>query len=254
MDDDRDAASPSPLLRGRRGGAAARRAERRGRSDGEAPSDRPLVSHPIVRDGAGPSARPDTLVVTCGALVHELQAVTRANGWRHLHVTAVPAVLHNRPERITAAVRAKIRAARARFSRILVLYGDCGTGGDLDRMLAEERVERIDGPHCYAFFTGLDRFDRLAEEEIATFWLTDFLARNFERLILAGLSIDHHPELLVTYFRNYRRVVHLEQIPDPATRAAAEAAAVRLGLPLVRVETGLGGLGAFLDPVHRAEA
>lgn len=246
--------SSEPTRMRRSGGASAKRAERRARVGREDLIDRPLVSHPLVRAAKGTasaiapeaSALPATLVITCGALVHELQAVARANDWRHLHVTAVPAILHNRPERITAAVRAKIRAARERYGRILVLYGDCGTGGDLDRMLAEEAVERIEGPHCYAFFTGLDSFDRLADEEIATFWLTDFLARHFERLVLAGLDIDRHPELLAEYFRNYKRVVHLVQIPDAETTAAAERAAARLGLPLVRVETGLAGLGGFL--------
>ena len=230
----------------RSGGAAARRAERSGRAAAEAIDDgRALVSHPLVK-GAAPATLPETLVITCGALIHELQAVARANAWGHLHVTAVPAILHNRPERITAAVRAKIRKARERFQRILVLYGDCGTGGDLDRMLAEEGVERIDGPHCYAFFTGVDAFASLEEQEIATFWLTDFLARNFERLVLQGLSPDGHPDLLAQYFRNYRRVVHLVQMPDPETAAAAQRAADRLGLPLVTVETGLGSIGGFL--------
>lgn len=247
--------SPAPSSgdgRPRRGGASARRAERRARVGAEDRLDKPLVAHPLVRDGGPASDLPPTLVITCGALVHELHAVARANGWRHLHVTAVPAILHNRPERITAQVRAKIRAARERFERILVLYGDCGTGGDLDRMLAEESVERIDGPHCYAFFTGLDTFAKLEEEELATFWLTDFLARNFERLVLSGLSIDRHPDLLATYFRNYRRVVHLVQVPDPETAAAAARAAERLGLPLVTVDTGLGGIGGFLAPAANA--
>ena len=230
----------------RSGGAAARRAERAGRAAAEVVEDgRALVSHPLVKGGA-PSPLAATLVITCGALIHELQAVARANDWRRLHVTAIPAILHNRPERITAAVRAKIRKARERFERILVLYGDCGTGGDLDRMLAEEGVERIDGPHCYAFFTGLDTFGTIEEQEIATFWLTDFLARNFERLVLQGLSPDGHPDLLAQYFRNYRRVVHLVQMPDPATAAAAQRAADRLGLPLVTVETGLAPIGGFL--------
>ena len=230
----------------RSGGAAARRAERSGRSAAEAVEEaRPLVSHPLVKGGDAASL-PATLVITCGALIHELQAVARANRWSHLHVTAVPAILHNRPERITGAVRAKIRKARERFERVLVLYGDCGTGGELDRMLAEEGIERIEGPHCYAFFTGLDAFGRLEEEEIATFWLTDFLARNFERLVLQGLSPDGHPDLLAQYFRNYRRVVHLVQIPDPETAAAAARAAERLGLPLVTVETGLAPIGEFL--------
>lgn len=244
-----DLLAPPDAVRGRSsrrsGGAAARRAERGGRGAAEAIDEaRPLVVHPLVT--GAPSTLPPTLVITCGALVHELQAVARANAWGHLHVTAIPAILHNRPERITAAVRAKIRKARERFDRILVLYGDCGTGGDLDRMLMQEGVERIEGPHCYAFFTGLDAFAALEEEEIATFWLTDFLARNFERLVLQGLSADRHPELLAQYFRNYRRIVHLVQIPDAKAVEAAARAAERLGLPLVTVTTGLAPIGTFL--------
>lgn len=254
MTDDSDVpASPDDVAPRRRGGgASSRRAERRARlGSGDAYADKPLVTRPLVpasvpADADAPAAGAATLVITCGALVHELIAVARASDWRHLEVTAIPAGLHNRPELITGAVRAKIRAARERFARILVLYGDCGTGGDLDRMLAEEQVERIDGAHCYAFFTGLDAFERLAEEEIGTFYLTDFLARHFDRLILAGLAVDRHPELLAEYFRHYRRIVHLVQIPDAATRLAAEQAAARLGLPLLRVETGLGGLAGFL--------
>ena len=182
------------------------------------------------------------LVIGCGALAHELTAVMRASGWSHMAVQCLPAELHNRPERITGAVRAKIRAARGRYQRIFVAYGDCGTGGALDRMLEQESVERIEGAHCYQFFAGTALFDRLSDEEPGTFYLTDFLLRHFERLVIRGLGIDRFPELAVQYFGNYRRLVYLAQQPDADRLQAAHDAAGRLGLSLEVRPTGLGGL------------
>lgn len=194
-----------------------------------------------------------TLVIACGALARELIAVTTANRLDHLTVTALPAILHNRPEKIPAEVRRKIRAARAKFDTILVLYGDCGTGGELDRVLAEEGVERIEGEHCYAFYAGLDAFAAMHEAEIGTFYLTDYLARHFDRLVWKGLGLDRHPQLLPAYFGHYTRVVHLVQMPDPAVAAKAEAAARRLGLAFESRTTGLDGIERFLtraSPAH----
>ena len=167
-----------------------------------------MLRHPSSAD------KPDTLVIACGALAKELLAAIRLNRWSHLSVTCLPAILHNRPERITEAVRGKIRANRTRYRRILCLYGDCGTGGRLDEMLAEEGVERIEGAHCYAFYAGLDAFDQMMEEEIGTFFLTDYLVRFFDRLVMEGLGLDRHPELLADYFGNYAKVVWLAQAPD----------------------------------------
>lgn len=189
-----------------------------------------------------------TLLIACGALARELLAVTAANGWNAMDITCVPAILHNRPQEIAPAVRRKIRSARKRYDRILCLYGDCGTGGELDRMLAEEGVERIEGAHCYAFYAGLADFDALMAQEPGTFFLTDYLARHFERLVWKGLGLDRHPELFDDYFRHYRRVVYLTQMPDRALEAKARAAAARLGLPLDIRATGLDGLLRFLEP------
>lgn len=187
-----------------------------------------------------------TLLIACGALARETLAVVEASGLRHLDVTCVPAGLHNRPERIPAAVRAKIREHRDRYARILVLYGDCGTGGELDRVLAEEGVARIDGPHCYAFYAGQAAFDALADAEPGTFYLTDFLARQFETLVIEGLGLDRHPQLLPLYFGNYRRLVYLAQSEDAGLEEKARAAAARLGLAYERRFTGLSGLADFL--------
>ncbi|MBL8700745.1 MAG: DUF1638 domain-containing protein [Alphaproteobacteria bacterium] len=191
-------------------------------------------------------APPPTLVIACGALARELLDVIALNGWTHMKVACLPAKLHNEPQRITEAVRAKIRGGRRRFERILCLYGDCGTGGLLDAMLAEEGVERIEGTHCYAFYAGVEAFDAMHAAEPGTFYLTDYLARHFDRLVFKGLGLDRHPELRDAYFGNYRRVVYLAQTPDAATQRKAEDAAARLGLAFEMRTTGLDGLQRFL--------
>lgn len=194
------------------------------------------------------TTRPSTLIIACGALGREVTQVIAAHGWSHMAVTCLPAHLHNRPERIPEAVRGKIRAAKDHYDHLLVLYGDCGTGGLLDAVLAEEGVERIPGPHCYEFFTGATDFAALAEEEPGTFYLTDYLVRHFDRLIIEGLGLDRYPQLLPDYFGHYRKLVHLAQVEDPALDIAAKAAALRLGLIHERRFTGLGGLESFLRP------
>jgi hypothetical protein len=191
---------------------------------------------------------PRTLLIACGALAREVLALVERHGWHHLELTCLPAKLHNRPQLIPEAVRRKIARARGRFARILVAYGDCGTGGELDRVLAEEGVERIDGPHCYAFYRGLDRFEAEHDAEPACFYLTDYLVRHFGTLIVKGLGIDRHPELLPLYFGNYEKLVYLAQIPDAALERQAEAAALRLGLAYEHRPSGMGELAAFLSP------
>jgi hypothetical protein len=186
--------------------------------------------------------QPPTLVIACGALAREIVALRKANGWSQLDVQCLPAELHNTPRRIAAAVREKIRANRDRYASIFVAYGDCGTGGELDAMLAQENVERIPGAHCYEFFAGSDVFAALADDEPGTFYVTDFLLRHFDRLVIRGLGIDTHPELAAQYFGNYRRLVYLAQVPTPERLAAARAAADRLGLAFDHRCTGYGGL------------
>jgi Protein of unknown function (DUF1638) len=187
------------------------------------------------------------LVIACGALAREVLALKLDA----IDLTCLPASLHNRPERIAEAMRAKIRANRAAYDEILCLYGDCGTGGELDRVLAEEGVRRIEGAHCYAFFAGEDAFAALAEEEPGTFYLTDFLARHFDSLVIKGLGLDRFPQLRDDYFGNYRRLVHLAQFDDPETTAKAKAAADRIGLAFERRFTGLAGLRAFLGQARQ---
>lgn len=186
------------------------------------------------------------LVIACGALAREIAALRRANGWTALDVACLPPELHNRPERIAEAVRGKIRQHRADYDAIFVAYGDCGTRGALDAVLAVEGVERIPGAHCYEFFATPAAFAELAEAEPGTFYLTDFLLRHFDRLVIEALGIDRHPELTATYFGNYRRLVYLAQAPTPGAEEKARQVAERLGLEFELRTTGYGGLGASL--------
>ncbi|MGH8722713.1 MAG: DUF1638 domain-containing protein [Burkholderiales bacterium] len=186
------------------------------------------------------------LVIACGALAREIAALKRANGWTALDVACLPPELHNRPERIAEAVRGKIREHRADYDAIFVAYGDCGTKGALDAVLAEEGVERIPGAHCYEIFATASGFAELAEAEPGTFYLTDFLLRHFDRLVIEALGIDRHPELMATYFGNYRRLVYLAQAPQPGAEEKARQVASRLGLECIVRKTGYGGLGASL--------
>lgn len=182
------------------------------------------------------------LVIACGALAREIAALCRANGWSGLDVKCLPPELHNRPERIAGAVREQIRAQRARYAEIFVAYGDCGTGGALDAVLREEGVERLAGAHCYEFYASPAAFAELAEAEPGTFYLTDFLLRHFERLVIRGLGIDRHPELLAAYFGNYSRLVYLAQAPAADSEERAQGIATRLGLRYEFRSTGYGGL------------
>ena len=190
---------------------------------------------------------PTTLLIACGALAREVVDVIRLNGWSNFSVTCLPAIWHNTPDKIPEGVRRKIGEARGKYDRILVLYGDCGSGGLLDRVLEEEGVERIDGPHCYAFYSGVEDFLAEADQDPTCFYLTDYLARHFDRLIIEGLGLDRHPELLPSYFGNYTTLVYLAQTEDAALEAKAKAAAERLGLAYRYHFTGYGELGSFIQ-------
>jgi hypothetical protein len=194
---------------------------------------------------------PSTLVIACGALAREIVDLKRANGWRHMTVQCLPAELHNYPDKIPIAVRAKIREMRADYDQVFVAYADCGTGGLLDRVLEEEGVERIPGAHCYQFYAGTPLFESLADAEPGTFYLTDFLARHFDRLIWKGLGMDRHPQLADEYFRNYKKLVYLAQVEDDELLARARRAAHTLKLEFEHRITGYGDLERVLVTLER---
>jgi uncharacterized protein DUF1638 len=188
------------------------------------------------------------LVLACGALARDLRAVLAAGGFDvHVDVEYLPANLHNRPDAIAPELRPRLVAATDTGRPVFVAYADCGTGGRLDALLDEfPGVQRLPGAHCYEVFAGAAQFAALQDEELGTFYLTDFLAKHFDALVWSGLGLDRHPELRDVYFGAYRRVVLLSQAPDAGLLAQARAAAGRLGLELSHRPTGRDGLAAPL--------
>lgn len=186
------------------------------------------------------------VVIACGALAKEIVVLKTLNGW-DFELTCIPAQLHNRPQKIPAAVEKKILEAQSRGEDVFVAFADCGTGGQLDAVLEKYGVQRLAGAHCYEFFAGSDVFATLHDEEPGTLYLTDFLARHFDALIIEGLGIDRHPQLFDMYFGNYERVVYLAQTHNGELLDRARAAAERLGLAFELRQTGYGDLEASLS-------
>jgi Protein of unknown function (DUF1638) len=184
-------------------------------------------------------------VIACGALAFDVRSIARRRGW-DVDVHPIPALLHNRPERIAPAVERVLDELRGRYDVIAVAYGDCGSHGAIDALVAAAGVQRLLAQDCYDVF-GAPEVREARAQEPGTYFLTDFLARTFEHTVVRELGLDRHPELRDEYFGNYTRVVWLAQRPTPATRAAAERAAQRVGLPLdVRV-VGNAGLERQLE-------
>ena len=186
------------------------------------------------------------LVIACGALANEIDAIRRRWGWQHLHLKCIDAKLHNRPAEIPARLREMIRKHRSAYEEIFVAYADCGTAGGIDRVLSEEGAQRLEGAHCYEFFAGRERFAALSMAEPGTFYLTDFLARNFDQFVIRPLGLDRRPELRNDYFGNYRKLVYLSQKEDAGLLESAAQAAARLDLEFEHVHCGYGELETSL--------
>ena len=201
-----------------------------------------------------------SLILACGALAREVLDLRAQLGLSEAQmvVQCLPADLHNRPGQIAPRVDAVLTARRHEFGAVLVGYGDCGTGGALDKVLAQHDAIRMPHAHCYEFFAGTPLFTEITDARIGSFFLTDFLARHFERLVWQGLGLDKMPHLLPLYFGNYTDLVHLAQTENPAITEMARAAAQRLGLDFVQHHVGYGDLASAMaalsksgeDPAH----
>jgi hypothetical protein len=205
----------------------------------EAPSDEALTDSGLAPDGRG-----RVLLIACGALAREILALKAGHGWDHLDLQCLPAILHNTPRKIVPAVEAAVAEARERYDSVFVVYADCGTGGLLQAACERLGVGLVEGPHCYSFFEGNEAFAERGE--VTSFYLTDFLVRQFDAFVWKPLGLDRHPELRDMYFGNYETLVYQAQVDDPALTEKAKVCADRLGLAFERRFTGYGDLGRVL--------
>jgi hypothetical protein len=186
-----------------------------------------------------------TAFVICGALGKEVKEIVDRRGW-DVDIYGVSALLHLYPSRIVEELREKLHALRPRYEHLVVVYGDCGTTGRLEPILDEVGASRVKGPHCYEMLAGAELFERVSDERPGTFFLTDWLVRNFDRAVVRGLGLDRYPELKSMLFGNYEAVLYLRQVPNPRLAAKAEEIAAYLGLPLEINDVGLGELESRL--------
>jgi hypothetical protein len=186
-----------------------------------------------------------TALVICGALGREVKEMSRRRRW-DVDIHGLSALLHLYPNRIVTELRDKLHELRPRYDRVVVVYGDCGTAGRLDPVLDELGVARVPGPHCYEMFAGEELFLNISDERPGTYFLTDWLVRNFDRAVIRGLGLDRYPELKETYFGNYEAVLYLRQVPNPKLAEGAATIAGYLGLPLEIRDVGLGELESRL--------
>ena len=208
---------------------------------------KPKANSPIIEEQQQP-----ILVLACGALAREILSLIEINQWQGIKLECLPANLHLFPDRIPAAVERAVEKFRAKYSRIFVAYADCGTGGALQRTCQSLGVEMIEGPHCYAFFDGLEEFAERSENEITAFYLTDFLVRQFDAFVWRALGLDAHPELRDIYFGNYTKLIFLAQTEDKELDRKAQECAARLGLFYERRYTGYGDLSRILGGLSRS--
>ena len=189
----------------------------------------------------------DILIIGCGAIAHEVSEIIELNNWDNVRLQCLNAELHNTPKILPRNIKEAIDSNINDYSKIFLAYADCGTGGLIDLLLKDYDIERLDGAHCYEFYSGSSVFKELSEKEIGTFYLTDFLVKNFDRLVIEGLGIQKYPSLKEDYFRNYKNVVYLAQLQDNVLESKARECADYLNLEFSVHFTGLKNLGNQLN-------
>ena len=193
----------------------------------------------------------EILIIGCGAIAHEVSEIIELNNWDNVRLQCLNAELHNTPKILPRKIKEAIDSNINDYSKIFLAYADCGTGGLIDLLLKDYDIERLDGAHCYEFYSGSSVFKELSEKEIGTFYLTDFLVKNFDRLVIEGLGIQKYPSLKEDYFRNYKNVVYLAQLQDNVLESKARECADYLNLEFSVHFTGLKNLGNQLNEVMK---
>ncbi|NNN11921.1 MAG: DUF1638 domain-containing protein [Acidimicrobiaceae bacterium] len=188
-------------------------------------------------------------VIACGAIASSVREISKRRGWT-VQIHALSALLHDRPEKIAAAVAEIAFRLVSEGRRVAVAYADCGSYGEVDRVCAELGVPRLSGLHCYDVFGGEKFIEKVFESEPGTYLLTDFLVRSFNKTVVKELGLDRFPELVEDYFGQYKRVLWLKQGSDPLLDAKAKEVAGLLGLPLEVFETSDGGLEYELEKFY----
>ena len=191
------------------------------------------------------------LVVACGALAKEIKFLLAQLGDDKIDLLFLPAILHNSPQKIVPELKKILAQHKGNYQSTYIGYADCGTGGMLDKLIADEKLQRLPGAHCYQFFAGMDEFDKMMEDELGSFFLTDYLARHFDELVWQGMGLAKHPELLQTMFGNYKKLVYLAQTDDDGLTSMAETASKKMGLRFERRFTGYGLLKEFINNIHQ---
>jgi len=192
------------------------------------------------------------LVLGCGALVYDLLRLIKQNPSLSdkVNLQCLPAGWHNSPQLIAPGVEDYLSKNAHLYEEVYIAYADCGTGGALDRVITKYKAKRIDGAHCYEFFAGKDEFERLSEEEIGTFYLTDYLVKNFNRIMIKGLGLDKHPELFEVYFEHYKKLVYLAQTENEQWNKDAEKYAKDFGFSYEYRFVGTGSLGSVFEEIE----
>ena len=198
----------------------------------------------------------NTLVLACGALAKEVLALKTSMGLADgvFDLQCLPASYHNHPEKIVPALKETLDDKGKNYDHVLIGYGDCGTGGGLDRLLEDyPKAERLPGAHCYAFYAGLAEFNDMMEEELGSFFLTDYLVRHFKTLIIKGFGMDRYPNLKETYFEHYKRLIYMSQDPTDELIELARDAAEFLGLAFEHRHVGYGDLATYIAQLPEKE-
>ena len=193
----------------------------------------------------------EILIIGCGAIAHEVREIIELNNWDNVRLQCLNADLHNTPKLLPKKIKEAIDTNLNDYSKIFLAYADCGTGGLIDLILKDYDIERLDGAHCYEFYSGSSVFKELSEKEIGTFYLTDFLVKNFDRLVIDGLGIQKYPALKEEYFKNYKNVVYLAQKQDNVLESKARECADYLNLEFSVLFTGLNNLENQLNKAMR---